>query len=155
MTEARKYNDHLTRAARSEADLLTIAYMALGFGNFCQAYRAEHGFYPEWNGHLEAMDEMIGFALLADQVADCFDEEGHPGVWLYEIAEPFGEALARCIFDGSMRACCAKAQAGKLLRDLMVGMQYSAQAVDAALMHAGVSLPVCREPNYQSPIPKT
>jgi hypothetical protein len=95
--------------------------------------RTEHGTYPSFDGHLEAMSDVISHAPLADSVADYFDGKGtHPGVWLYEVAEPFGEALAMHLHAGTLGARNGQSIAADLLRDIMASVGYDVQELAAA-----------------------
>lgn len=95
-------DEHKGVATRTAADDLTIAYMAAGFAEFCRNYRDANGQSADFGeGQLAGMSIVISHALLADQVADYFDEIGeHPGVFVYEVAEPFGMELASLASQG-------------------------------------------------------
>lgn len=104
---------------RAKADALTIAYMAMGFSEFCKEYEKEYGSFPDW-GHsqVEAVDTVTGYALLADRIADQFDD--HPGVWVYEVAEPYGQALAMHLHAGTLTPSVA----AELLSNIMENAGY-------------------------------
>lgn len=131
--EQRKVEKQASQSGRTGPDALSIAYMGMGFGNFCHHYQVEHGTYPSFDGQLEAMSEVINHTPLADCVADYFDRNGtHPGVWLYEVAEPFGEALAMHLHAGTLSARNGQSIAVDLLRDIMASTGYDVQELAAA-----------------------
>ena len=123
---------------RTAADDLTIAYMGMGFSAYCHSYHKKHNAFPDFCGQLEAVSEVIQHALLADRVADYFDRfEGHPGVFVYEVAEPFGLELAAMLHSEGSGLADDVVQA--LLRRIMTEARYPQEEVDRALEIAGSS----------------
>jgi hypothetical protein len=119
---------------RKDPDILTIAYIAAGFTRFCVGYHAETGGHPNFDGHLEAMSQVIQHALLADSVADYFDKTGgHATVWVYEVAEPFGEELSRRLHEGTLGELNGQCTPLQVLRSIMVNAGYDPNEVDQAL----------------------
>lgn len=95
---------------RLVADDITVAYMGMGFASFRQAHHARTGSYPSFEGELEAVTSVIEHAVLADTIGDHFDAiDGHPGLFTYDVSEPFGQALAALLYaDGELTDDAAK-----------------------------------------------
>lgn len=76
--------------SRRAPDPLTIAYLALGAGDaWAEANEDQRvATSDSHNGHLGYICEVIGHALVLDILADGRDL---PGVFVYEVAEPFGK----------------------------------------------------------------
>lgn len=83
---------------RTQADDLTIAYMAMGVQNILQKPEFKH-WHPS-DGELDFVSSVIKHALLLDRLADG-REDDFTGVFVYEVAEPFGEFIATCHVDGT------------------------------------------------------
>ena len=92
-------------------DPLDIAYIALG------ARRALAG-SPHAGLGLAACEGELGFVQACICHAGLLDRhwhalaDGFPGVWCYEVAEPFGEAFGRHCSQAAVRTwpstCCAR-----------------------------------------------
>lgn len=130
---------------RDHADTLTIAYVAMGARTTLEdeSPNATRMDPDDWDGDMGFIGAAIEPAVFLDRVADYFDErEGHPGVWLYEVAEPFGEAFARALLLEKLWAGEPNvidppdANPARILREVMVNAGYDESAVDAALKHA-------------------
>lgn len=77
-------------------DPIDTAYLAIGAAKAWDAAAAER--MPDI-GQLEYVGEIIAFSkLLADKWDQCGDE--YPGVWAYEVAEPFGERMGASLIFG-------------------------------------------------------
>lgn len=83
-------------AAASACDPLTLAYVALGAGRALDA-RKRTGCQTA-GGELEFISDVITHAPLLDAMAT--DRDFH-AVFVYEVAEPFGEQLADHLLDGN------------------------------------------------------
>lgn len=87
-------------ASRPVPDDLTIAYVAMGAkaAILAQPERClptavadHHG------GELGFIQSVIGEAWRLEERAKAFEDEGFPGVFVYEVAEPFGEQYATAL----------------------------------------------------------
>ena len=84
---------------RTTPEPLTVAYIALGASAVLN--EAVPSVIEDYSGQIGLMDAIVSPALLLDRVADYFDDhDGHPGVFQYEVSEPFGEAWARVLIGG-------------------------------------------------------
>lgn len=103
---------------RTHPDDLTIAYIAIGVEHALQAFHLENPFDEavSGSGQLEVIDSVIRHALMLDTLADAVDrEDGFIGVFLYEVAEPFGNAYTQGLIDGEEPD--ADAIAAKLIKE--------------------------------------
>ena len=124
------------------ADPLTIAYMALGAGQYWSAYSANGGGKYTKGGQLEFIGEVIEFANLADQVAAFFDLFGeHPGVFAYDVAESFGSHLAEVLCGGGE---LNDEMAEQLLHEVMFSAGYAQADLDHAFLAGSVVEPTER-----------
>ncbi|WP_321967184.1 hypothetical protein [Burkholderia cepacia] len=85
---------------RSGPDALTLAYIAIGArGALVDARASSRVPDLDWaGGESGFIDSVLSHALLLDHVADWFDcNGGHPVVFAYQVAEPFGEGIARAM----------------------------------------------------------
>lgn len=84
---------------RTKPEALTIAYLAMGAQNAIRTMPGKH--LPDrvadaYQGEMNFIEAVTDHALLLDRMADLLDQgDGLAGVFLYEIAEPFGEEYAR------------------------------------------------------------
>jgi hypothetical protein len=85
-----------TAVAASACDPLTLAYVALGAGRALDA-RKRTGCQTA-AGELDFISDVITHAPLLDAMAA--DRDFH-AVFVYEVAEPFGEQLADHLLDGN------------------------------------------------------
>ena len=80
-----------------EADPLDVAYMAIGAHSYLRAAPEPRCVTNGSAGELDMISEVIAFAPLLAALWDEWEAvnngEGFPGVWAYEVAEPFGEHL--------------------------------------------------------------
>jgi len=83
------------------ADPLTIAYIALGAQDALDIRVAENGgvCLSAWGGHLGFIDKCIVHAARLDELAAPHAEE-FTKVFVYDVAEPFGAALAKFLLNG-------------------------------------------------------
>lgn len=73
-------------------DPLTVAYIALG----AKGVLADCDNLPARYGELEFIGECIEHAAMLDALCPA---DGFNGVWVYEVAEPFGESIALAIIE--------------------------------------------------------
>jgi len=127
---------------RKHASTLTIAYIAKGMADALREHRAggpRREFNPDdWDGELGLMDEVTGRALLVDAVGDVFNDEGHPGVYVYEVAEEFGREYTHELLDNPRGD--RDAMFADTLSSVMLRAQYPASALGAAFHAAGIGL---------------
>ncbi|MBN3777042.1 hypothetical protein G3O06_05600 [Burkholderia sp. Ac-20345] len=135
-------NKEITEAKASGVDsaltdpvALTVAYLAIGARDVLRESRASNSMVDldPFGGETGFIDEVIGHALFVDLIGDWFDVNGeHPGVFAYEVAEPFGDAIARAmIADGK-----AASDPGKILREILVHASYESTGIDKSLERA-------------------
>lgn len=78
------------------ADNLTVAFIAMGIRSALIKTKSS---LPKDMGEVELVDAIISHARDLDdafeEVACAFD-----GVFVYDIAEPFGEQAANCLLEG-------------------------------------------------------
>ncbi|AWB77302.1 TPA: hypothetical protein ACKQCJ_000351 [Stenotrophomonas maltophilia] len=91
---------HTTRV---QPDALTIAYIAIGARSALDElksrdYNRVTGCDAGTGGELDLIDEVIRHALAMDTAADAVED--FSGVFLYEVAEPFGEAYVKALARG-------------------------------------------------------
>ena len=96
-------------------DTLDIAYIAIGAKQALADSEARHSGISTFEGELGYVQSCIDQAGVLDRVWQ--EVEGaFPGIWCYEVAEPFGYAFGKHLQrDGS------SADAERILRDLVVG----------------------------------
>lgn len=101
---------------------LDMAYIAIGANQALADSPAGHDAISRFEGELGYVQACIDQAALLDQVwREC--EERFPGVWCYEVAEPFGYAFGQHLQpDGSA------ADAERILRDIVAGIMTPAAA---------------------------
>lgn len=120
-------NKYQTTAARTDAEALTIAYVAIGAHEAFALPELASG-HDAVEGELGLIHSVITEALLLDRVADFFDvNDGHSGVFAYEVAEPFGKAYASAILrlEPAVNPLA-------ILRAVMLDAQYEVEALDVA-----------------------
>lgn len=79
-------------------DPLDIAYIALGAKQALSSSRPSHG-VGSFDGELAYVQACIEHApLLAEAWEGCSDT--FPGVWCYEVAEPFGFQIGQHLLHG-------------------------------------------------------
>lgn len=95
-------------------DALDIAYIAIRARRALADSPAGHDAISRFEGELVYVHACVDQAALLDQVwREC--EESFPGVWCYEVAEPFGYAFGQHLQrDGSA------AEAERILRDIVI-----------------------------------
>lgn len=119
-------NEGPPEGAVGTADPLTIAYMGKGAG---ERLRGSFGVSAVGDldmGELEVIDAVIAYAWLADAVAGAIaDTSGHPCVFAYEVAEPFGCELTSRFIEGLPLPEAAPG----ILQELLIRAGYPQQAV--------------------------
>lgn len=114
-------------AGRTAADPLTLAYIAIGASDVLRRERVD---LDAFNGELGFIEAVTDHALFVDTVADWFDANGeHCGVFSYEVATPFGEAIALSMISAGK----AQAEPGPLLREVLLKAGYPANEIDLAI----------------------
>lgn len=88
---------------RTAPDALTIAYIAIGARSALdelksREYNRVTGCEAGTGGELDLIDEVIAHALAMDTAADAVED--FAGVFLYEVAEPFGEQYVQALARG-------------------------------------------------------
>jgi len=117
--------------ARTASEPLTIAYIASGARDALR--QASSVDLDVFDGELGFIGAAIDHAMFVDTVSDMFDAAGgHPGVFAYEVAAPFGMAIARAM----IAAGNAEAEPGAILGAVMVNAGYSAAKVNLAIQGA-------------------
>jgi len=117
---------------RTEPDHLTLAYVALGAGNALRT-AGDSLNLDEFEGQMGLISQVVGRALFLDIVADWFEaREGHAGVFVYEVAEPFGTAYTTAL----LKSGDAGADPAAILREIMSGCDYSQSDIEQALKDA-------------------
>lgn len=116
---------------RTKPSLLTVAYMAIGARRALEELKiADADAYVraiECNqGELQIIDIVIGYALMADTIADQLE---HDTVWSYEVAEPFGAEILRMVRD----IWPSTDQAADALRRTLLSADYEESAVNDAV----------------------
>ncbi|HFL2038786.1 TPA: hypothetical protein ACXIGC_000148 [Stenotrophomonas maltophilia] len=103
-------------------DALDIAYIAIGAKQALKDSPAGDSAISRFEGELSYVQACIDQAGLLDRVWQ--EYEGiFPGVWCYEVAEPFGYSFGKHLqLDGS------SADAERILRAIVVGSMTSAIA---------------------------
>lgn len=111
---------------RTQPDALTIAYMAMGAQNTIRETKPA-GTLPgrvvdAYEGQLGFIGAVIDHALILDRMADQLAGD-LDGVFLYEIAEPFGEEYARQLIaevmtEGAQPAIDPHALAARLFAEM-------------------------------------
>lgn len=103
-------------------DALDIAYVAIGAKQALKDSPDGDSAIPGFEGELDYVQACIGQAGLLDRVWQ--EYEGiFPGVWCYEVAEPFGYSFGKHLqLDGST------ADAERILRAIVVASMTSATA---------------------------
>lgn len=107
---------------RTQADPLTIAYMALG----AKSLLMDSDRRPSEFSELDYVEKVIDHALMADKLADPYDDEGLNGVFVYEVAEPLGRVIGQAIIDGEVNI---PALAEKEARELLSGIVFKDEHV--------------------------
>ncbi|MFP3637571.1 hypothetical protein [Paraburkholderia sp. SIMBA_054] len=106
----------------------TIAYMAIGAHAVLRS-RGENIALNEFNGQCGFVEVLCEQALFVDRVAQPFSDAGeHPGVFVYEVAEPFGKEYAKALLAEGIGA-----DAKKVLRNVMHEAGYDKAALAAAI----------------------
>ncbi|MBN3777012.1 hypothetical protein G3O06_05435 [Burkholderia sp. Ac-20345] len=120
---------------RNEPDALTIAYLAIGARDVLREMRGQ-GLdvdLDSFRGETGFIDDVVGHALFADRASDWFDaNDGHPGVFVYEVAEPFGDSLARSMIANGETVL----EPGPILRDILAKAGYESTSTEKALENA-------------------
>ena len=81
-----------------DVDPLDIAYIALGAKQALSSSRPSHG-VGAFDGELAYVQACIEHAGLLDEAWErCSDT--FPGVWCYEVAEPFGFQMGKHLLHG-------------------------------------------------------
>ncbi|KOQ77995.1 hypothetical protein ABW45_08165 [Stenotrophomonas maltophilia] len=101
-------------------DALDIAYIAIGARQALADSSAGHSAISGFEGGLDYVQACIDQASLLHRVWQ--EVEGtFPGVWCYEVAEPFGYAFGKHLQLGGYLV-----DAELILRDILVGSMTSA-----------------------------
>lgn len=103
-------------------DALDIAYIAIGAKQALKDSSDGDSAISGFEGELDYVQACIDQAGLLDRVwQEC--EGIFPGIWCYEVAEPFGYSFGKHLqLDGS------SADAERILRAIVVGSMTSATA---------------------------
>ncbi|PNE59579.1 hypothetical protein A8H39_00060 [Paraburkholderia fungorum] len=127
----KEQEDSSGAVSRSAPDSLTLAYVAIGARDALrQGSLADLDAFNGEIGFIEAVTEHVVFV---DTVGDWFDANGdHPGVFAYEVATPFGEAIARAMIVAGN----AVAEPGPILREVLVKAGYAEDGVNLAIQNA-------------------
>lgn len=86
---------------------LSAAYMGMGFAKACEAKAAEISQViaaKHW-GQLELVGYLSEWAARLEQLYASLDQDtrdSSPGVWVYEVAEPFGEWFGLQVASGDI-----------------------------------------------------
>lgn len=116
-------------ALRTAAEPLTIAYIAIGARGGLRESSSSIDL-DLFEGELGFIGAATKHALFVDTVSDLFSATGdHPGVFAYDVASPFGMAIARAMI-------CAgnvEIEPGTLLAEVMIEAGYSAAKVSLAI----------------------
>ncbi|MBK1901980.1 MULTISPECIES: hypothetical protein [Burkholderia] len=113
-------------SVRSAADNLTVAYIAIAARETLSQRTVE---LDGFNGELGFLEAATDHALFVDRVSDWFDGSGHPGVFAYDVAAPFGAAFANAMIEGRSMEIAPE----PLLRAVMVSSFYEPTEVDKAI----------------------
>ncbi|MCA7890105.1 hypothetical protein E2P84_42140 [Burkholderia cepacia] len=116
----------MEKGVRSAADSLTVAYIAIAAREALSQHTVE---LDGFNGELGFLEAATDHALFVDRVSDWFDCIGHPGVFAYDVAAPFGAAVANAMIEGKSIAISP----GPILRAVMVSARYEPMEVDEAI----------------------
>jgi hypothetical protein len=79
---------------RTLAEPLTIAYIAMGAQTYMQTPEYRHRTTESHEGELDFIGDIIRHARMLDSKAD-ERQDDFSGVFLYEVAEEFGNKLAQ------------------------------------------------------------
>ena len=118
---------------RTAPEAITLAYVAMGVRQALML-KQESSALESYHGETAFVEAVIEHALTIDRVADWFDaRDGHPGVFAYEVAEPFGKAFAGALLEQ---------QSGELspavvLKDVMIDAGYALGDVEQAIASLG------------------
>lgn len=83
---------------RTHAEPLTTAFIAMGARD---VYLKKFPIYEHDGGFIGFIEEVTDQTLLLDKVADYFDaRDGHSGVFLYDVAEEFGDQFGVKVAEG-------------------------------------------------------
>lgn len=105
-------------AQRRGPEDLTIAYIAHGVSQWIA--ESNPAGFEDWEGELGFMQAVIDKAAFVDRVGDYYNDEGHPGVFAYEVAEEFGKQFAEALYHGTF----AQQDEALILRGIMEDAQY-------------------------------
>jgi len=82
-------------------DPLDIAYIAIGAQRAFAAASAANARQGTFEGELGFIEACISHADMLDRFWQLQDG-GFPGVWCYDVAEPFGEAFGHHLLTGGL-----------------------------------------------------
>jgi hypothetical protein len=117
---------------RTDPEHLTVAYLAIGAINALRA-AGDPLNLDAFEGQMGLIASVTGTALLLDSVADWFDERGaHIGVFVYEVAEPFGTTYTTTLLNAGN----AGTDPAAILREIMSGCGYDESDIDLAFKDA-------------------
>lgn len=81
-------------------DPLTTAYIAIGAARELDKQRNERNFnLDQWSGELGFISDIIKHSNALDQAGYAMGDQLSHCVWCYDIAESFGERIARMMLD--------------------------------------------------------
>lgn len=112
--------------ARTVAEPLTMAYIGIGAKEALRECPSVD--LDLFDGELGFIGAAINHALFVDTVSDLFAGD-HPGVFAYEVAAPFGMAMARAM----IAAGNAEIEPSAILAEAMVEAGYSPAKVRLAI----------------------
>lgn len=117
---------------RTDPDHLTVAYIAIGAISALRA-AGDSLNLDAFEGQMGLIACVTGTALLLDTVADWFDErDAHIGVFVYEVAEPFGTTYTTALLNAGN----AGTDPAAILREIMSGCGYDEGDIDLAFKDA-------------------
>lgn len=101
--------------APQHADPLTIAYIAMGAAAFLRDLPLDARNFDEWGGELGFIAEVVRPAPLLERMLGG-SAEGIGPLFLYEVAEPFGEEYAQALYRDTPNRHAPEAIAKALFR---------------------------------------
>lgn len=105
-------------------DQLDIAYIARGAFKILEQ-RSSTGpvDIDKYSGELGFIDEVLGHAKALDAVAKQNEEALSAYVFVYDVAEPFGERIATALLDGTSTMAIAECVVSELLGDATASLK--------------------------------
>lgn len=132
-------------SVRTEPDALTVAYVAIGARDALREIRASSSRVDldPFSGESGFVEEVIGHAMFVDLVGDWFDANGeHPGVFAYEVAETFGDSIARAMIANGNSVSDPRA----ILREILAHASYESTGIEKSLERASQAVTELKMP---------